>query len=161
ARFDTAVISEMSADTALGGLLHDTAWDAGAVEPTGAMHFDYYAPGDATCSGSPVFSADAPLVLLDAPLPYWVNATQVGLAVLLPDHHRSVTLDRQLPRRREHEPETLPCNAIDEHATVSAFPSTLTSEMSAAVLLGGQIHDTAHISRYGSLSGGTATPATP
>lgn len=31
AKFDTAVISEMSADTALGGLLHDTAWVAGAV----------------------------------------------------------------------------------------------------------------------------------
>ena len=79
-KFEPAILSEMSPDTAVGSPLFDTAWIADAVNPTAAMHFAYYAPSDPTCTGTPVFEADAALVPLDAPLPYWVNATHKAVS---------------------------------------------------------------------------------
>ena len=51
-----------SAGVPVGTTVSDTATVSGGLTPTGTVTFDLFAPGDATCAGTPVFTAtDRPL----------------------------------------------------------------------------------------------------
>jgi hypothetical protein len=50
-----------TAEVGLGGQIAATASVAGGHGPTGTVTFELFAPGDAACTGSPVFTATVPL----------------------------------------------------------------------------------------------------
>ena len=52
-----ALTTDASRDTHVGKEVYDTATLSGGVAPTGAITFRLYGPGDATCSGTPVFTS--------------------------------------------------------------------------------------------------------
>ena len=50
-----------SAGGAVGTSISDTATVSGGYNPTGKVTFDLFAPGDTTCTGTPVFTSTNPL----------------------------------------------------------------------------------------------------
>jgi hypothetical protein len=55
------VDTSATAEVGLGGQIAATANVGGGHEPTGTVTFQLFAPGDAACTGSPVFTATVPL----------------------------------------------------------------------------------------------------
>ena len=58
----SAVITTVpSPGVVVGGSISDTATVTGGFNPTGTVTFDLFAPGDTTCTGTPVFTSTNPL----------------------------------------------------------------------------------------------------
>jgi hypothetical protein len=57
----TTLTTRASAAVAIGGLIHDTAFLSGGVNPTGTITFDLYGPGDTTCAGPSLFTSVVPV----------------------------------------------------------------------------------------------------
>jgi len=50
-----------SANVAIGGQIHDTAFLGGGINPTGTITFGLYGPGDTTCAGPALFTSAVPV----------------------------------------------------------------------------------------------------
>jgi hypothetical protein len=57
----TTLTTQASAAAAIGGLIHDTAFLSGGVNPTGTITFDLFGPGDTTCAGPSLFTSVVPV----------------------------------------------------------------------------------------------------
>ena len=53
--------TQASANVAVGGQIHDTAFLSGGVNPTGTITFDLFGPGDTTCAGPALFTSAVPV----------------------------------------------------------------------------------------------------
>jgi hypothetical protein len=57
----TTLTTQASATAPTGGLIHDTAFLAGGVNPTGTITFDLFGPGDTSCAGPSLFTSVVPV----------------------------------------------------------------------------------------------------
>ena len=57
----TALTTQASASVAIGGQIHDTAFLSGGTNPTGAITFALFGPGDTTCAGPALFTSVVPV----------------------------------------------------------------------------------------------------
>jgi len=130
----TTLSTQASSSVPLGGLIHDTATLGAGVSPTGAITFHLFGPNNASCTGTPAFTStvtvagdgsynSASFTPLSAGVYRWI-ASYSGDAA--------------------NAASTTACGDANESVTVSALASTtLSTQASPSVLLGGSIHDTA------------------
>ena len=130
-----------SPDVALGGTLSDTATVSGRVNPQPGATVDLRAstaPGDADCTGTPVFTRT---------VPYPVAGGPVSSGVLHPDlagiHRWIATYSGD----DNNDPVTGACNDPDESTTVAKATTGIATTASADITLGsGTLSDTATVS---------------
>ena len=131
------LITVASPSVSLGGQITDTATLAGGNNPTGTITFNLYGPGNATCSGAPIFAPSETVAGNGAytsdPFTPSAAGTYQWVAAYSGD--------------AGNNPVTTACNDPAESVVVTAGPGpvtpTLTTDASPDVSLGGQITDTA------------------
>jgi hypothetical protein len=140
----TSISTTASGPVIAGGMIHDTATLLGGSSPTGTISFQLYASSDTECS-KPIGGAlsvnvtkgngtyESPAISESTPGSYQWIATYSGDA--------------------NNTSANGACNDPDEQVIIQAQPSISTTS-SGTVTVGGQIHDTAH------LSGGTSPTGT-
>lgn len=126
--------SQMSPSVKIGGILQDTAYLSGGFAPTGEMAFAFYGPNDATCSLPPVLTMTTN-VLAGGTTSYGLQPTSRGT-------YRAIA--SYLGDAANHAVSGL-CNDANESANVTLYEPTITSQMSASVVLGGKVSDTAYL----------------
>jgi hypothetical protein len=130
-----------SPGVAPGGQVFDKATLAGGVNPTGAIAFRLYGPGDATCTGAPAFISAGPVS---------GNGTYVS-GSLFPAVVGTYRWIAAYSGDVNNPSVSTACNDPNETVVVSAAPRpTLTTTASPDVALGGQVFDKA------TLAGGVA-----
>jgi uncharacterized repeat protein (TIGR01451 family) len=137
-----ATLTTVASAGSVGGEVFDTATLAGGFNPTGTITFRLYGPYGAgvtpTCAEAPIFTSVNPVTgttspriiesnrfVLPAPGVYVFVATYSGDA--------------------NNPPITTACSDPDETIGVGRLPTSLTTDASSNVLLGGQIFDVATI----------------
>jgi hypothetical protein len=142
-----ALTTSASPGGTLGASVHDTATLADGISPTGSITFNLYGPDDSTCSGPPAFTSGPP-----------VNVSGNGSyqsGDFTPTAAGTYRWTASYSGDSNNNPSASPCNAANESVTIKASP-TLATNASAAIAVGGQIHDTATVSG-GSSPGGQIT----
>ena len=133
---------------AAGLTIYDSATLRGGFAPTGHVTFELFGPDNATCSGTPVFTSAIVVmgngIYNSERFTPTASGTYRWQATYSGDAHNRPT-----------GPTSCDDQAEAVSVTVPAAP-TLTTSASAAVPLGGAIHDTAHLSG-GTLPTGTIT----
>jgi Ca2+-binding RTX toxin-like protein len=140
----TNLTTNASPGVPLGGNVSDTATVVGA-NPTGTVTFTLYGPGDATCSGTPVFTS--------------TNVVIGGVATsgaFTPTTAGTYRWRAGYSGDANNSGASAPCNAPNESVVVGRLSPTLSTTASGPVTLGGQVSDTATLSG-GSSPGGTIT----
>jgi uncharacterized repeat protein (TIGR01451 family) len=130
-----SVTTNASASVEVGGQIHDTAHLSGGFNPTGSITFRLYGPNDATCANAAIFTD---VVTVNGNGDYVsgnFTTTQAGtyrwIANYGGDTNNLATSNG--------------CNGANESVVVTPKTPTVTTNASASVLVGGQIHDTAHL----------------
>jgi hypothetical protein len=108
---------------------------AGTVPPTGSVTFDVYAPGDTTCSSSPVFSSTNPV---DA-----VGTSAVS-GTFMPPAAGTYRVIASYGGDANYLPQITACGDPGEAATVTKGAIALSTKVAPAVVgIGGTFDDTA------------------
>ena len=135
AKATPAIVTQASAGGPVGTQVTDTATVSGGNNPTGTVTFNLYAPGDVTCTGTPVFTSTKPLAAGSATSdPY--TTTQAGTFRWTATYSGDAGNDSVAH----------PCNATNESVVITPVVLTLVTQTTSAVRLGTPIHDTATIS---------------
>jgi hypothetical protein len=140
----TTLSTQASPSVTLGATISDTAILSDGVNPTGTITFKLYGPNDATCTGAAIFTSTVPVN---------GNGTYASglFTPVLAGIYRWIA---NYSGDANNAGTANACNAANENMVVVAVGvaiTTLTTQASPAVPLGGAITDTA------TLSGG-ATP---
>ncbi|TMC08651.1 MAG: VWA domain-containing protein [Chloroflexi bacterium] len=133
ARATPAISTTPSAGGAVGTPVSDTATVTGGFGPTGSVFFSLFAPGDATCAGTPVFTSTDPLGgggAASGPYPTTDVGTYRWVATYGGDAHNTTTSS----------------GCQDEPVTTTEAVPTISTALSAGGPVGGSIFDTAVIS---------------
>jgi subtilisin family serine protease len=132
----TSISTTASGSMIAGGTIHDTATLLGGTSPTGTISFQLYASSDEECS-KPIGEALS------------VSVTKGNGAYESPDITESTPGSYQWVASYSGDTNNAPakgaCNDPNEQVIVQAQPSISTTA-SGAVAVGGQIHDTGHLS---------------
>jgi hypothetical protein len=120
---------------ALGGKVHDTAHLSGGNSPAGQIVFRLYAPGDATCSKPPVFTATKAVT----------GNGNYASAAYAPTRPGTYRWTARYSGDAKNAVRISACGASGESVTVSKASPTLTTTASPSVALGGKVHDTARL----------------
>ncbi len=141
----TTLETTASSNVTIGGQVHDTATLSGGVSPTGTITFKLYGPDDADCSGTPAFT-DIKNVSSGNGAYDSANftPTAAGTYRWTADYSGDAS----------NAASSSACNAANESVTVAKHTTTLTTNASGDVTIGGQVHDTA------TLSGGVSPTGT-
>ncbi len=140
----TTLTTVASGDVTIGGNVSDAATLAGGASPTGTVTFDLYGPNDATCAGAIAFTANIPVagngVYNSGNFAPATAGTYRWVANYSGDTNNAAS--------------TSPCNSPNESVVVNQATTTLTTQASGAVTLGGQVNDD------GTLAGGVSPTGT-
>lgn len=132
----TSISTTASGPVVAGGAIHDTATLLGGASPTGTISFHLYQSSDTECS-KPISEAPS------------VSVTKGNGTYESPDITESTPGSYQWVASYSGDASNAPakgaCNDPDEQVIVQAQPSISTTA-SGAVAVGGQIHDTGHLS---------------
>ncbi|HET7029765.1 MAG TPA: hypothetical protein VFI34_04600 [Candidatus Limnocylindrales bacterium] len=123
-----------SGSVLVGGKIHDTAHLTGGFSPTGTITFTLYGPNDATCA-TPISTS---IVAVSGNGDYDSDdftANQAGTYRWIAAYSGDLN----------NAPVAGGCNDDNESVIVSPNLPTVTTNASASVEVGGQIHDTAHL----------------
>jgi hypothetical protein len=151
-------------------IIGDTLQDSATITPstaTGTVTFHLFAPSDATCSGTPIYS-EGPITVVSG-----AAATSIGyVSNAVGIWHWTADYSGDLATGGTDQPSSSTC--ASEPTTVGPATPTLTTSASGPVTVGQTITDTAHLSGgYGTIIGsisfqvfapsdtGCATPLTP
>jgi YVTN family beta-propeller protein len=124
-----------SANIALGAKVHDSANLASGHSPTGQITFRLYAPGDATCSGAPVFT--------NAKAVSGNGGYQSG--GFMPTSPGTYRWKASYSGDANNQTVAGTCGGPTETVAVTKATPTLTTTASPGVALGGKVHDTARL----------------
>ena len=132
----TAISTTASGPVVAGGMIHDTATLSGGASPTGTISFQLYASSDTECS-KPISQTLSTSVTTG-------NGTYESPAIpeSTPGSYQWVA---SYSGDANNTPAQGACNDPNEQVIVQAQPSIATTA-SGAVAVGGQIHDTGHLS---------------
>ena len=140
-----ALSTQASAGVVLGGKVSDTATLSGGASPTGTITFRLFGPNDATCSLTPV---DTETVMVNGNGSY---ATPVGFMPTMAGTYRWIA---NYSGDANNAATANVCNGPNESVVVSPVAlTTLTTQASAAVVVGGKVSDTATLSGGASPTG--------
>jgi hypothetical protein len=142
----TSIATTASGSVIAGGTIHDSATLLGGSSPTGTISFQLYASSDTECS-KPIGATLS------------TSVTKGNGTYESPDITESIPGSYQWVASYSGDTNNAPakgaCNDENEQVIVQAQPS-ITTTASGAIAVGGQIHDTAHLSG-GSSPTGTIT----
>ncbi|MCA1656124.1 MAG: Ig-like domain-containing protein [Actinobacteria bacterium] len=135
ARRTPTLSTTASAGVTVGGQVHDTATLSGGFNPGGIITFTLYGPNDATCTGTPAAT---------------VATTVSGNGSYDSANFTSATAGTyrwtaSYGGDANNAAVSTACNAPNESVNVAKASPTLATTASAAVGVGGQVHDTATI----------------
>lgn len=148
----TSIATTASPDIVLGaGTLLDNATVSGRVNPVAGATIDFrlYGPGDATCSGTPVFQPPS--------VPYPAAGGSVASATFTPTLAGTYRWVATYSGDANNAPSAGACNAANETTVVARPTPAIATTASAGVTLGtGQVTDTAVVTgRVNPLAGAT------
>jgi uncharacterized repeat protein (TIGR01451 family) len=128
-----AISTTASASVVVGGNISDTAHLSGGFNPTGTITFNLYGPDDATCSGPTAFSASVPVSgngdYVSGNFQTAAAGTYRWTASYSGDANNATVSEG--------------CNSANESVLVTKKSPTVTTNASASVVVGGNIHDSA------------------
>jgi hypothetical protein len=130
------VASTASAAVLVGGTISDAATLTGAANATGTITFNLYGPNNATCTGTPTFTATVPVA---------GNGTY-GSGNFTTASAGTYRWIANYSGDANNTATTNACNAANESVTVSQAAVVVATTASAAVLVGGMISDSALLS---------------
>ena len=137
--------TQASPSVFLGGNVNDDATLAGGVNPTGTITFNLYGPNDGTCTGGIAFTAAIPVT---------GNGVH-NSGNFAPASAGTYRWVASYSGDANNLAATSPCNSPNESVVVNSLTvSTLTTQASPNVSLGGSINDSA------TLAGGTTPTGT-
>jgi hypothetical protein len=130
-----SISSTASGATTVGLQVFDNVNLTGGSNPTGSVTFDLFGPGNATCSGTPIFTST---VAVTAGTTSYNSAhfttTQAGTYQWVASYSGDANNNPVGPTS---------CSTPSESVIVSQFPAALTTTASPGAAVGGTIHDTA------------------
>ena len=133
-----ALSTQASAGVVLGGTVSDTATLTGGASPTGTITFTLFGPNDATCSLGP---KDTETVTV---IGNGVYTTPTGFTPTMAGTYRWIA---NYSGDAKNTATANVCNGANESVVVSPLAATtLTTQASPAVVLGGTVSDTATLS---------------
>jgi YVTN family beta-propeller protein len=130
-------IAAGATDTTLGGSIYDFASLGSGHNPGGSITFRAYGPGDATCSGTAAFNS--------GPLPVSGNGDLVS-AHFTPIAAGDYRWTADYSGDSSNQTASSACNAANETSTVDKASSSLSTNASGPIAIGGTVHDTANLS---------------
>ncbi len=122
-------------NAAIGSPIHDSATIAGGHNAGGTVTFKAFAPGDATCTGTPAFEAT---ILVNGDGTYRSDAEVVFTPPTAGEYRWTVAYSGDT----DNKAASSTCNAPNQTSTVAEAAPTLTTSATDAVL-GNPVHDTA------------------
>ncbi len=121
----------------VGGSITDTATVSGGFNPTGTVTFNLFAPGNATCTGTPAFTSTNPLAVT----PPFTSTSGPFVPGAVGTWHWVATYNGDA----NNVPASSVCGT--ESVTVTqAAPTIATTPTPSSVVVGGSITDTATVS---------------
>jgi hypothetical protein len=129
------VATDAGSNVTIGQSIHDTATVGHGQSPTGTITFHVYGPNDPTCSGPAVFSDTKSVSGRGQYVSAGYTPTTVGTYRWIADYSGDTN----------NVPVPGGCNAPGESVTVAKMAPALTTTASPSVTLGGNVHDTAHL----------------
>jgi hypothetical protein len=140
----TTITARASGSVGLGGVLTDSATLAGGVGAGGTITFHAYGPDDATCGNAAAYTSTA-----------LVNGNGAyGSGSFTPTRAGTYRWTATYGGDTNNLGSTTSCNDTNQSATVlTTTPTTITTQASATVVVGGQISDAATLSGGASPTG--------
>ncbi len=121
----------------VGGSITDTATVSGGFNPTGTVTFNLFAPGNATCTGTPAFTSTNPLAVT----PPFTSTSGPFVPGAVGTWHWVATYNGDANNM------TASSGCTAESVTVTqAAPTIATTPTPSSVVVGGSITDTATVS---------------
>ena len=131
-----SIASVQSGNTTVGLQVFDAAILSGGSNPTGALTFNLFGPGNATCNGTPIFTSTV-TVAGDATYDSaHFTTTQAGT------YHWVVSYSGDAANNPAGPTS---CSDSNETVIVGKFPTGLATTASPGVAVGAPVHDTATI----------------
>ena len=130
----TPTISTAATDGTVGDPVHDTATITGSHVVGGTVTFEAFGPGNATCTGSPAFTATVTVT----------GAGDYGSGDFTPAHTGEYLWTAAYSGDSNDNPAASPCGASGETSTLAKTTPTISTAATDGTL-GGAIHDTATI----------------
>jgi hypothetical protein len=146
AKAGPSITTRATPSATAGGAISDTAILAGGSLPTGTITFNLFGPGNATCSGTPIFTSAKAVGGNGAYTSDPFSPAAAGAYGWVASYSGDVS----------NNAASTACNDANETSTVTKASPTITTSATPSANVGGSISDTATIAG-GSQPAGTIT----